>query len=118
MSQVDNAIAVTAAGLSAWIDEQNRELGRNEEALTWGRLAKLSEEVGEVIEAYIGATGQNPRKGFTHTNLHVIDELADVVVTGLAAIEHMTNNQGQSMDIVRDKIFLVKGRAEQNGAKL
>ena len=31
------------------------------------RMLKLSEEVGEVAEAVIGATGQNPRKGVTHT---------------------------------------------------
>ncbi|WP_443048302.1 MazG-like family protein [Streptomyces sp. NBC_00053] len=31
------------------------------------RMLKLSEEVGEVAQAVIGATGQNPRKGATHS---------------------------------------------------
>ena len=32
-------------------------------AQDWARVAKLSEEVGEAIDALIGITGQNPRKG-------------------------------------------------------
>jgi hypothetical protein len=31
------------------------------------RIMKLSEEAGEVTQAVIGAMGQNPRKGVTHT---------------------------------------------------
>ncbi|GAA2930935.1 MazG-like family protein [Kitasatospora cinereorecta] len=31
------------------------------------RMLKLSEEVGEVAQAVIGVTGQNPRKGVTHS---------------------------------------------------
>jgi hypothetical protein len=31
------------------------------------RIMKLTEETGEVMQAIIGAMGQNPRKGVTHT---------------------------------------------------
>jgi hypothetical protein len=31
------------------------------------RIMKLTEETGEVTQAVIGAMGQNPRKGVTHT---------------------------------------------------
>ncbi|MCX4574646.1 MazG-like family protein [Streptomyces sp. NBC_01571] len=50
------------------------------------RILKLSEEVGEVARAVIGATGQNPRKGTTHTWDDVRAELCDVVITGLVAL--------------------------------
>lgn len=76
--------------LSAWIDAGNEH--REAEARTWGRLAKVSEECGEVIAAYIGMTGQNPRKGFTHGALDVEEELLDVAVTALCAVAHLRGN--------------------------
>ncbi|BFO21012.1 MazG-like family protein [Streptomyces sp. KM77-8] len=54
------------------------------------RILKLSEEVGEVAEAVIGATGQNPRKGTTHTWDDVRSELCDVAVTALMALRTLT----------------------------
>ncbi|MFI1070211.1 MazG-like family protein [Streptomyces puniciscabiei] len=54
------------------------------------RVLKLSEEVGEVAEAIIGATGQNPRKGVTHTWEDVQAELCDVVITALVALRTLT----------------------------
>ncbi|MFJ9705697.1 MazG-like family protein [Streptomyces sp. NPDC101234] len=54
------------------------------------RILKLSEEVGEVAEAVIGATGQNPRKGVTHTWEDVQGELCDVAITALVALRTLT----------------------------
>ncbi|MFD8375885.1 MazG-like family protein [Streptomyces sp. NPDC059688] len=54
------------------------------------RILKLSEEVGEVAEAVIGATGQNPRKGTTHTWDDVRSELCDVAITALVALRTLT----------------------------
>ncbi|MFE9437948.1 MazG-like family protein [Streptomyces sp. NPDC006602] len=54
------------------------------------RMLKLSEEVGEVAQAVIGATGQNPRKGVTHTWEDVQGELCDVVITALVALRTLT----------------------------
>ncbi|MFJ3716311.1 MazG-like family protein [Streptomyces sp. NPDC090057] len=54
------------------------------------RILKLSEEVGEVAEAVIGATGQNPRKGITHTWDDVQSELCDVAITALVALRTLT----------------------------
>ncbi|WP_416965598.1 MazG-like family protein [Streptomyces sp. Agncl-13] len=54
------------------------------------RMLKLSEEVGEVAEAVIGATGQNPRKGVSHTWDDVQGELCDVVITALVALRTLT----------------------------
>jgi NTP pyrophosphatase (non-canonical NTP hydrolase) len=54
------------------------------------RMLKLSEEVGEVAEAVIGATGQNPRKGTTHTWDDVRSELCDVIITAAVALRTLT----------------------------
>ncbi|GHB26596.1 MazG-like family protein [Streptomyces umbrinus] len=54
------------------------------------RMLKLSEEVGEVAEAVIGATGQNPRKGVSHTWDDVQSELCDVIITAAVALRTLT----------------------------
>lgn len=97
------------ADLSTWIDSSQGD--RDPEAVTWIRLAKISEEGGEVIEAYIGATGANPRKGTTHDLDDVIDELLDVATTALGAVEHLTGNAQQSIDLFEDKVRRVWMRA-------
>ncbi|MGW7410698.1 MazG-like family protein [Streptomyces sp. NPDC054833] len=73
--------------LWSWLDA-NRPQGGQEGMLL--RMLKLSEEVGEVAEAVIGATGQNPRKGITHTWEDVQGELCDVVITALVALRTLT----------------------------
>lgn len=95
--------------LSQWIDAGNAH--RDPEAVTWGRLAKLAEEVGEVIAAYIGATGQNPRKGVTHWVNDVRTELLDVAVTALGAYEHLDEHQGRALSALTNKIEQVIERA-------
>ncbi|MFJ5778715.1 MazG-like family protein [Streptomyces sp. NPDC093094] len=73
--------------LWAWLDGHRAHGGR--EALLL-RMLKLSEEVGEAAQAVIGATGQNPRKGVTHTWEDVEAELCDVVITALVALRTLT----------------------------
>jgi NTP pyrophosphatase (non-canonical NTP hydrolase) len=97
--------------LSNWIDQSTANAKRDPEAVTWGRLAKVSEECGEVIQCYIGATGQNPRKGVTHDIDDVIEELLDVAVTALCAIEHLTEGRQESIDRLFGKIQRVMVRA-------
>lgn len=94
--------------LSRLIDRGNAH--RDPEAVTWGRIAKLSEETGEVVEAFIGATGQNPRKGVFKTMEDVKQELLDVAVTALAAYEHMDNHRGLALPALRSKIISVAQR--------
>lgn len=84
--------------LSRWIDETPPNSERDPEAATWGRLAKVAEESGEVIAAHVGATGQNPRKGVTHDSADVGKELLDTATTALAAYEHLTGHVGIVMD--------------------
>ncbi|MFC7762262.1 MazG-like family protein [Catellatospora bangladeshensis] len=53
------------------------------------RILKVTEEAGEVARAWIGVQGQNPRKGVTHEAREVADELADVVLSALVAIQSL-----------------------------
>lgn len=83
---VDNEIFAQARRMVSYLDDNNGT-GDHETAI---RLLKLSEEVGEVMQAYIGMTGQNPRKGVTHTPGDVAAELCDVVTTALVALHGFT----------------------------
>ncbi|MGI5288062.1 MazG-like family protein [Nonomuraea polychroma] len=71
-----------------WLDAAN---GRTDHQ-TAMQLLKIVEEAGEVAAAYIGMTGQNPRKGVTHTREDVAGELCDVVITALVALATITGN--------------------------
>lgn len=104
--------AVILAMISDWIDNSPENLARDPEARTWGRLAKVSEECGEVIAAYIGVTGQNPRKGITHKPDDVLKELLDVAITALCAYEHMTGNRGDSLQALFGVIHSTAKRAQ------
>ncbi|MFD9463142.1 MazG-like family protein [Streptomyces sp. NPDC060027] len=73
----------TIEGLHTWLDASQPHRGREGLLL---RVLKLSEEVGEVAQAVIGATGQNPRKGVSHTWDDVRAELCDVVITAMVAL--------------------------------
>ncbi|WP_406727794.1 MazG-like family protein [Streptomyces sp. GD-15H] len=73
--------------LHAWLDA-NRAVDGREGLLL--RVLKLSEEIGEVAQAVIGATGQNPRKGITHGWEDVQAELCDVALTALVALRGLT----------------------------
>jgi hypothetical protein len=100
--------------LSHWINQGNE--GRDPEAILWGRVSKVSEECGEAIEALIGWTGQNPRKGVTHGRGDLVEELLDVAVTALGAIEHVCDHQGDSLDLLDEKVRRVVERAGLDGA--
>jgi predicted house-cleaning noncanonical NTP pyrophosphatase (MazG superfamily)/NTP pyrophosphatase (non-canonical NTP hydrolase) len=71
-------------------DEAGRLTDWLGEAPIEAQLLKLSEEVGEVAEAYLGMTGLNPRKGVSHTREDLIGEVADVVITAAVAIVRLT----------------------------
>jgi hypothetical protein len=96
-------------GLSEWIDAGNTH--RDPEAVLWGRVAKLTEEAGEATAALIGWTGQNPRKGVTHTREDVVSELLDVAITALGAVEHIRRHDGQALPLLVQKIAAVHERA-------
>ncbi|MFK0292095.1 MazG-like family protein [Streptomyces sp. NPDC090442] len=77
----------TVDGLVRWLDRESVLPAEQERLL---RFLKLSEEAGEVAQAVIGATGQNPRKGHSHTWDDVQAELCDVIVTAMVALRTLT----------------------------
>ncbi|MGW8060930.1 MazG-like family protein [Streptomyces ziwulingensis] len=91
--------------LWTWL-EADQPVGGREGLLL--RMLKLSEEVGEVSEAVIGATGQNPRKGVTHTWDDVEAELCDVVITALVALRTLTP---QAREVFARHLTRVAGRS-------
>ncbi|MER5538382.1 MazG-like family protein [Streptomyces mirabilis] len=91
--------------LHSWLDA-HRTHGGQEGLLL--RILKLSEEVGEVAEAVIGATGQNPRKGASHTWDDVRSELCDVVITALIALRTLTPD---AREVFMDRLAAVTERS-------
>lgn len=86
--------------LVGWLDEQN---GRSQQEVTL-RLLKLTEETGEVAQAWIGVQGQNPRKGVTHSREDVADELCDVIVTAVVALASVVDDPAGHLDAKLAKI--------------
>ncbi|MFF3005073.1 MazG-like family protein [Kitasatospora sp. NPDC057940] len=101
---MDSRIWESVDHLVAWLDEQSTQSPREERLL---RLLKLSEEVGEVGAAVIGATGQNPRKGVTHSWEDVQHELCDVVFTALVALRTLTPDAAR---VFADRLVYVEQR--------
>jgi NTP pyrophosphatase (non-canonical NTP hydrolase) len=81
-------------GLVAWLDASN---GRSHQEIAL-RLLKLTEEAGEVAQAWIGTVGQNPRKGASHTMADVEAELCDVIVTAAVALASIADDPRAVLD--------------------
>jgi NTP pyrophosphatase (non-canonical NTP hydrolase) len=100
----------TVAELRNWLDGHSTLPPETERLL---RIMKLSEESGEVAQAVIGVTGQNPRKGITHTWDDVQAELCDVILTGMVALATLTPDPQQTFDAhlarVRDRSLRAPG---------
>jgi NTP pyrophosphatase (non-canonical NTP hydrolase) len=85
MPDLDASVYAAVRAAANWLDEHN---GASREELAL-RILKVTEEAGEAAAAWIGATGQNPRKGITHTYADVAAELGDVAFTALVAVESL-----------------------------
>jgi NTP pyrophosphatase (non-canonical NTP hydrolase) len=71
--------------------DQIRELhARHGEVPVEIRLLKLTEEVGEAAEAFIGMHGLNSRKGICRSRDDLLAELADVIITAAVAMSGVT----------------------------
>jgi len=55
------------------------------------RILKLTEEIGEAAEAFIGVHGLNARKGICRSREDLLDELADVIITAAVAMSAVAN---------------------------
>jgi NTP pyrophosphatase (non-canonical NTP hydrolase) len=93
------------ATLDAWYDRQvSAEYKRQPLAQDWARISKISEELGEVTDAFIGVTAQNPRKGEYGSMCDVHNELADVAITALLALQHFTQSEAATTRIIVDRM--------------
>ena len=81
----------------------------------WARVAKVAEEVGEAIDALIGCTGQNPRKGHYGEVEDLLGELADVAMTGMFAIQHFTKDNARTASVIMAALEKAAARAAEAG---
>ncbi|NJO61523.1 MAG: hypothetical protein HC836_25730 [Richelia sp. RM2_1_2] len=95
----------------------NAHLERND-VLFWRRLLKLSEEVGELSEAYLFTTANNNYKNKTYHDVR--EELADLVVmaldlsaTRLPGEEHLTNEEFEQLQLNTVKRKLAKWQTKK-----
>ncbi len=75
------------------------------------RLLKLTEEVGEVANAFIGVRGLNRRKGVYATQDELLGELADVMLTAAVAMAGITGDARKAGEAFRQRLAAVVGRA-------
>ncbi|MFJ8044561.1 MazG-like family protein [Kitasatospora sp. NPDC096147] len=102
---MDTGTWETVERLVGWLD---RESVHSPEAERLLRILKVSEEAGEVARAVIGATGQNPRKGTTHSWTDVQHELCDVALTALVALRSLTPD---AASVFAERLAHVDGRS-------
>ncbi|WP_332840293.1 MazG-like family protein [Streptomyces buecherae] len=92
----DRALWEAARAAVAWLDAANATRDRAEETAL--RLLKLTEETGEVMNAYTGLTGHNPRKGVTHERADVAAELCDVILTAAVVLHEFSDDPAGTLD--------------------
>ncbi|MES9537595.1 NUDIX domain-containing protein [Actinomadura sp. NPDC000600] len=78
-------------------------------------VMKIAEEVGEVVEAYLGMTGGNPRKGIHKTAADVLDELADVILSAAVPMVDLAGGPDQAGQHMAKRLGVVSAR-EVGGA--
>ncbi|MET8160369.1 MazG-like family protein [Sphaerisporangium sp. NPDC005289] len=97
--------------LVAWLDGESKQATDTELLL---RILKVSEEAGEVAAAVVGAFGQNPRKGFTHTWQDVDAELCDVILTAMVALR---SRNPEASQLLRTHVTTVTARSLASTSK-
>ena len=115
-SKDESAASDRVNALSQWIDgglawDDIGATGRSHEAKLMHRAIKIGEEYGEVVQAIIGSTGANPRKGYTHDRADVDKELLDVALTALGAWAHTHGNVSDPLAALVGHIHSVCDRA-------
>lgn len=104
-------------GIVTWVDEHldskvSPDYQAQPLAQDWARVSKTVEEAGEAIDALIGITGQNPRKGTYGSDDDLYDELCDVSLTGLYALQHFTKDPDATLDMLMARARYHKSRIE------
>jgi NTP pyrophosphatase (non-canonical NTP hydrolase) len=93
------------ADIDRWLDEDIPDFIKDQPlAQDLFRIIKLAEESGELVDAFTGVKGANPRKGFYDSPEHFLEEGADVLLTALYMINHFTKNPNRTADIIRERL--------------
>lgn len=97
--------------IDEWLDREiDRDYKEQPMAQDLARITKIAEELGEASSAFIGVTGQNPRKGFYSSTAEVNNELADVAWTAILAIQHFTKNDDETTEILAERLYRIYKR--------
>jgi NTP pyrophosphatase (non-canonical NTP hydrolase) len=75
------------------------------------RLLKLTEEVGEAAEAFLGVHGLNKRKGVCRSREDLLAELADVIITAAVAMSGVTGDADEARRHLERRLTAVTERA-------
>jgi NTP pyrophosphatase (non-canonical NTP hydrolase) len=75
------------------------------------RLLKLTEEVGEVAEAFLGVHGLSKRKGVCRSRDDLLAELADVIITAAVAMSGITADVAEARSHLEQRLAAVTARA-------
>ena len=75
------------------------------------RLLKLTEEVGEAAEAFIGMQGLNSRKGTCRSRDDLLAELADVIITAAVAMSGIAGDADEAAGHLERRLAVVTERA-------
>lgn len=109
MSTTPNVHMLDIAAVAELAGFLNRHNGREVGEMSM-QMLKLAEEYGEAVSAWIGYTGQNPRKGVTHSLDDVLDELADVAIAAMVGIQRLG---ADSAAVIGVKIAQMQGRYDR-----
>ena len=101
--------AVGIGEFSQYVDDHNEWMGQM--ALDLYRMGKVSEENGEMWDAWIMMVGANPRKPAEGRMDKILSEALDVACTGLGIYEHLTGNKGESWAALKQHIKKCADRA-------
>ena len=82
-------------------------------AQDWARVCKVVEEAGEVVDALIGWTEQNPRKGEYSSPEEMYKELCDVALTAIFALQHFTKDAARTNSLLTQHLVFLKERLDK-----
>lgn len=101
----------TIEAADRWLDaEVSSPYQRQPLAQDWARVSKVVEEAGEAISALILHTGQNPRKPQVASSLEMLEELGDVMITALLAVQHFTKDTLATSSVLEGAIAKLQQR--------
>ena len=86
--------------VTAWLDDAHPR----DDHETACRVMKLAEETGEAVNAYLGMTGQNPRKGTCATLDDLNRELCDVITAALVALATVNGSTSDAAIRLNDRM--------------